>query len=85
MSTNEIAGLVLGFWGLVMQVLGTLYWLGLIRPRNQGNQGISSESWSDVFKELLKVASWIVVVGVINVFIGALLLGANVFGQTGGQ
>ena len=56
--------------GLLMVVLGVLAWLGLIRPNDVRSIG----PW-DFLLELLKRAPWVVVVGLILIYVGSKMAG----------
>jgi hypothetical protein len=55
--------------GLVMVVLGVLAWLGIIRPA-----GFRGGPW-DFLTALLEKAPWVVVVGLILIYVGAKMTG----------
>jgi uncharacterized membrane protein len=67
---QETVGYLLIAVGLAMIVLGVLAWVGVIPTNRDRSAGV----W-DFLIELLKRAPWVVVVGLILIYIGAKMLG----------
>ncbi|MEA3441582.1 MAG: hypothetical protein U9R58_15015 [Chloroflexota bacterium] len=73
---QEIVGIILVVFGLILILVGVLAWLGVLKPRvvdkAQGNA-----SFIDLLMALLDKAPWVVVVGLILVVLGLAVLGVD--------
>jgi hypothetical protein len=56
--------------GLAMIIAGALAWVGVIKVQNLGDGGI----WT-FLTELLRRAPWVVVVGLILIYVGCKMIG----------
>jgi len=69
-----IVGWIMIILGLLMVILGVLVWLGVVTvPKRE-----EEVSWWDLLKELLKKAPWVVVVGLLLIWVGLKLVGVDV-------
>lgn len=73
---QEIVGIILIVFGLILILVGVLAWLGVLKPRvvdkTQGNA-----TFIDLLMALLDKAPWVVVVGLILVVLGLAVLGVD--------
>jgi hypothetical protein len=58
--------------GLAMVIAGALAWLGVIKTQNLAEDNV----WS-FLTELLRRAPWVVVVGIILIYVGCKMIGVN--------
>ncbi len=71
-----IAGYLLIFVGVVLEIISVLVWLGVLKPASEGTTLRSISFW-DVLLELTKRAPWPAVVGLLNIYAGLKLLGVS--------
>ncbi len=71
-----IAGYLLIFVGVVLEIISVLVWLGVLKPASEGATLRSISFW-DVLLELTKRAPWPAVVGLLNIYAGLKLLGVS--------
>jgi uncharacterized membrane protein len=73
---QEIVGIILVVFGLILILVGVLAWLGVLKPKvvdkAQGNA-----TFIDLLMALLDKAPWVVVVGLILVVLGLAVLGVD--------
>lgn len=69
-----IAGYILIFVGLALEIISVLVWLGVLKPAGEG-ASLRSVSFWDVLLELTKRAPWPAVVGLFNIYAGLKLVG----------
>jgi hypothetical protein len=65
-------GYLLILVGLAMIIAGALAWAGVIKVQYMADGGI----WS-FLTELLRKAPWVVVVGIILIYVGCKMIGVN--------
>ena len=65
-----LLGWVLVILGLIMVILGVLAWLGIVKPRKY-----RFGPW-EVLAEIARRAPWVVIVGLLLIYIGLKILGA---------
>jgi uncharacterized membrane protein len=68
-----LLGYLLVILGIVMVVFGVLAWLGIVTPHTRI---LGGGPW-DFLTELTKRAPWIVVVGLILIYLGLKVLGVS--------
>jgi len=73
---QEIVGIILIVFGLILILVGVLSWLGVLKPgvvdKAQGNATLI-----DLLMALLDKAPWVVVVGLILVILGLAVMGVD--------
>lgn len=69
-----IAGYILIFVGVGLEIISVLAWLGVLKPAGEGAT-LRSVSFWDVLLELTKRAPWPAVVGLFNIYAGLKLIG----------
>ena len=69
-----IAGYVLIFVGVALEIISVLVWLGVLKPAGEGAT-LRSVSFWDVLLELTKRAPWPAIIGLFNIYAGLKLLG----------
>jgi uncharacterized membrane protein YidH (DUF202 family) len=74
MQLQEIIGVILIGFGLLLILLGVLAWAGVIKPR-ESTARASSTSILDFLLALLDKAPWVVVVGLFLVVVGVFTMG----------
>ena len=70
-----IAGYVLIFVGVALEIISVLVWLGVLKPATDEGATLRSVSFWDVLLELTKRAPWPAIVGLFNIYAGLKLLG----------
>lgn len=75
---QEIVGVILVAFGLLLILLGVLAWLGVIKPPARPKPASGSSTFIDFLMALLDKAPWVVVVGLVLVVVGVLLLGVKI-------
>lgn len=69
-----IAGYILIFVGIALEIISVLVWLGVLKPAGEGAT-LRSVSFWDVLLELTKRAPWPAVLGLFNIYAGLKLVG----------
>jgi hypothetical protein len=69
-----IAGYILVFVGVALEIISVLVWLGVLKPATEGGN-LRSVSFWDVLLELTKRAPWPAIVGLFNIYAGLKLIG----------
>lgn len=69
-----IAGYILIFIGVALEIISVLVWLGVLEPVVEG-ANLRSVSFWDVLLELTKRAPWPAIVGLFNIYAGLKLIG----------
>ena len=72
-----IVGWIMVILGLLMVILGVLAWLGVIKVPTPGGT-IAQASFIDLLIALLNKAPWVVVVGLLLIWVGLKLVGIDV-------
>ena len=65
-------GYLLILVGLAMIIAGALAWAGIIKVQNMDDEGVIG-----LLRDLLKRAPWVVVVGLILIYIGCKMIGVD--------
>ena len=72
-----VVGWIMIIVGLLMVILGVLVWLGVVKVPAPGLT-IQQAGFFDLLIALLKVAPWVVAVGLLLIWVGLKLVGVNV-------
>jgi len=72
-----IVGWIMVVLGLLMVILGVLAWLGVVKVPTPGLT-IAQAGFFDLLIALLKTAPWVVVVGLLLIWVGLKLVGIDV-------